>query len=125
MDYETTGIDTNIDTNDLPIQIGCVFTDSEFKVIKEYSSYIKWFKIDGIRSWNENLLWKEAYDIHKIPLSKLKNGKDRDEIIIDLIENQLLFLMHQILKCFGPNIFLKHVRKNFRFIIMHGVFIQH
>ena len=70
MDYETTGIDTSIKTQDVPIQIGCIFTNRHLEIKEEYQSHIKWPKMNLWKEWPEKHM--PAFKIHKISLETVK-----------------------------------------------------
>jgi DNA polymerase III epsilon subunit-like protein len=83
MDYETTGIDTGCKTKDVPIQIGCVFTDKNLNIKEEYQTLIRWSKMNLWQSWPD--VHKPAFGIHKISLENVKKyGQTPKKVCKDL-----------------------------------------
>ena len=62
LDYETTGFDAQ---TQFPIEIGCVLTDSEFRTLETYETFIGW---PGLGSEDGHWLPEHqgAYNVHKI-----------------------------------------------------------
>lgn len=101
-DFETTGLDSE---KDLPVEIGCIFTDSRFNKLEEYESFIRWPRellfetID-----NETTIKREhmaAYNVHKIDYDELLKGKTPNKVIKDLF-----FLVNKHKPKFGKVILL-------------------
>ena len=88
LDFETSGIDTHMASNTVPISIGAVFAafqGKELIKIVEYYNLIKWDFLMKHLTWPDEM--KPAFDVHKISLSDIKeNGKWPYEIRQDLIE---------------------------------------
>lgn len=86
-DFETTGVDPE---KDFPIEIGCIFTDSNFIVKNTMQSLIRFPEVvdkitdgDYVR-WPAE--WTPAFDVHKIDAYKIRGGFTPESIAADLIE---------------------------------------
>ena len=85
-DFETTGIDTD---KDMPIEIGCIFTDSNF-VVKDIYSNLIFFQetrelIDNNNQWKTEGA-KTAFEYHRIPAGELLNGHGPRIIAEDIVK---------------------------------------
>jgi DNA polymerase III epsilon subunit-like protein len=89
-DFETTGVDTE---NDFPIEVGCIFTDSNFVFRGSYESLICHEHVLGSQTpngdWPER--WQQAFRVHKIPFKEVIGASDAivvtsviSEIVLDL-----------------------------------------
>jgi hypothetical protein len=70
VDFETTGIDTSTKSNDWPIEIACVFTDHNLKMLRTYTAPIFWPQFKLYLRWPDSYL--EAAEVHRIPFDKLR-----------------------------------------------------
>lgn len=64
-DFETNGIDDD----SLPIEIGCIWTDSNFRTIQIYDTFVHWPSLQSRKpaNWTKNEMI--PYRIHKIEYS--------------------------------------------------------
>jgi len=83
-DFETTGIAANgLEGDDLPIELGMILTDENLIFKDSYHTFISWDWMDKYDKWPDQ--YQEAYNIHKIDISRIKrNKKDIIDIIFDI-----------------------------------------
>lgn len=90
-DFETTGVDTE---KDFPIEVGCIFTDSRFVLLRTFQSIICTQqvvdRIVGDKSKKIVLIewpdeWRPAYKVHRIPAEYIGlRGEHVDDIATGL-----------------------------------------
>lgn len=89
-DFETTGVDTE---KDYPIEIGCLFTDSNFNVIEEYEAIISCPAVTTYLTNNHSTYdgWGNkfgpAYDIHNISVEEYTLNQKNINVILEDIHN--------------------------------------
>ena len=81
-DFETTGIDYD---NSLPIEVGCIFTNSQFDVVASYESMIMWPELQTLDAWPE---WAtKACEFHHIEFEYYKHyAKLFVEVCSDILD---------------------------------------
>lgn len=79
-DFETTGVDPDIDQ---PIEIGGLYLDNKFNILKSYESLIvlpnNWYELNKTR-------YQDSFKYHGINYSDLKNGKIFSAICNDILQ---------------------------------------
>lgn len=98
VDFETTGLDAR---EHYPIEVGGLFTDSNFTVLDIYKSLIRWPELCNEIKNNEKiwpLKYARAYDIHKINPTICTRMEKLDGVIVqmfDVVAENLKFLCNQ------------------------------
>ena len=111
-DFETTGIAED----SLPIEVGCIWTDSQFAVLKTYEALTKWSQLKDDAGWRDEYM--PAYDVHKIKWDEyMENG-----ISVEAAAREISIVNAQLLKKYDRIILLsdnakfetKHMEKMYK-----------
>lgn len=85
-DFETTGVDSSLYSQDWPIELGGLFIDMDFKIYDFFNELIYWDYL-GNKDWYDE--YKPAYDVHNINYQNwIQNAYDRFTIM-DILNEKI------------------------------------